>query len=255
MSTGSSSNSRGHDDMNTEESKMNVFQALIKHEPHFLDRPLADLLPMRFMGEVAVNAYRGLIRHLNDLPLSLEEKESRLKDGQDAGKALLMIEERIGKLLPTAEEAERGAIKQRGIPWEERKRSGAPKVLPEGISSKQAYHARAIASHPAEVAEAIREAEENEDIPTKTAVLNKIAYKRELERVKGTREKTQLEMRADAFIYFSKLQEAARLIPAFPPKQLNEKDLNTIRALALSIIKKLEVFQNGKTTESLRITG
>jgi hypothetical protein len=39
-----------------------------------------------------------LIKRLDDLPLSLEEKESRLKDGQDAGKALLAIEAKIGEL-------------------------------------------------------------------------------------------------------------------------------------------------------------
>jgi hypothetical protein len=146
--------------------KTNIFQALIKRDPDFLD-----------------------------LPLSMKEKESRLRDGQDAGKALLMIEARIGDLLPKPEEARRiGGIEGGLISQGKLKRSSA---RPAGISEKQAIHARAIAHHPAEVAEVIKEAEENEDIPTKTAVLNKIAYKQEAARKKGNLEATQLEMSFD----------------------------------------------------------
>jgi hypothetical protein len=229
--------------------KTNVFTALIKAQPHFLERPLADLLPMRFMGDVAVNAYRGLIKHLNDLPLSLEEKQSRLKDGQDAGKALLMIEARIGELLPTAEEARKNAVGGTRVgPDGTTRKGGGVSTLPPGISSKQAQRARAISTHPHEVAEAIDEAIENEDIPTKTAVLNKIAYKQELARVKGTRAKTQIEMAADAYLYYSKLEDALHLIPSAPPKELKEKDFLQIKAVALSIIHKLEVF-NGTQSE------
>jgi len=213
----------------------NVFQALIKHEPHYLDRPLKDLLPLRFMGEVAVNAYRGLIKRLDDLPLSLEEKESRLKDGQDAGIALLAIEAKIGELLPDDARLIHG------------KGEAGIKKLPKEINYRQAYRARAIHSHPAEVAEVIKEAKKNEDIPTKTAVLNKIAYKRELERVKGTREKTQLEMAGDAYLYYSKLIDALALIPLKPPKELREKDFLRIKAVALSIIQKLKEFMNEQT--------
>ena len=57
------------------ENKTEIFNELIKREPNFLDRPLEDLLPMRFIGEVAVNAYQGLIKHLDNLPLAQEEKE------------------------------------------------------------------------------------------------------------------------------------------------------------------------------------
>ena len=226
--------------------KTNVFQALIKREPDFLARPLAELLPMRFMGDVAVNAYRGLIKHLDDLPLSLKEKESRLKDGQDAGRALLMIEAKIGELSerePRVESAKGRKTGSGGIP-----QGQLPKHERLGLTEKQMHRAQAIHKHPEAVAEVIREAEENEDIPTKTAVLNKIAYKRELERVKGTREKTQIEMKADAYLYYSRLQEALHLIPAAPPQELNERDFLQIKAVALSIIHKLEEF-NGKKSE------
>ena len=201
---------------------------------------------MRFMGDVAVNAYRGLIKHLDDLPLSLEEKESRLKDGQDAGKALLMIEARIGELLPKDARLIQ-TERMRGIPSKEHL---GIRGLPEGINPKQAFRARAIAAHPAEVEEVIKEAEENEDIPTKTAVLNKIAYKQELARKKNGQDKTRFEMRGEAYIYYSKLQVALATIPTAPPKDLAERDFIAIKALALLIIKRLEVFQHGTKDEN-----
>jgi len=226
------------------ENKTEVFQELIKRSPNFLDRPLAELLPMRFMGEVAVNAYRGLIARLDDLPLSLEEKESRLRDGQDAGRALLTIEARIGELYK--------AIPDRMKP----KGSSVTKkeeIAGDNKSAKRKHfeQAKIISEHPAEVEEVIKEAEENEDIPTKTAVLNKIAYKKELARQKDKREKTQFEMKGEAFIYYTKLEQALSFIPTTPPCDLMEKDYLRIKAIALLIIKRLEVFQDGTTTKSL----
>ena len=228
-----------------------IFNELIKRQPDFLDKPLKELLPMRFMGQVAVNAYQGLIKRLDDLPLAQEEKEAKLKDGQDAGKFLLAIEAKIGKLLPPPEEMRRlFAEKQKGIPRSKLKSAGIS-ILPKNIDSQTAFKAREIARHPEEVEEVIREAEENEDIPTKTAVLNKIAYKREKARKKGTMETTRLEMKANAYLYYTKLEEACRLIPSRPPSDLIEKDYIAIKAIALLIINKLEVFRNGKKDESL----
>lgn len=229
-------------------NKTQIFQELIKREPNFLDRPLDELLPMRFMGEVAVNAYRGLIKRLDNLPLANEEKAAKLKDGQDAGIALLAIESKIGELLPPPEETEPASPGKDGGKFEAGKRR-----LPNGIDSSQAYKSRQIARHPEAVAEVIKEAEANEDIPTKTAVLNKIAYQREKERQKVTREKTRLEMRADAYLYYSKLEDAFSIIPANPPSDLNEKDFIKIKAMAISIIKKLGVFidEKNKKKESL----
>jgi len=234
------------------ENKTEIFHELIKREPNFLDRPLEELLPMRFMGEIAVKAYQGLIKRLDNLPLAQEEKEAKLKDGQDAGKTLLMIEAKIGKLLPSSKEAmQLGGKGTKGLSNEERKRVGTPKVLPTDMTSTQANRARQIASHPEEVEEVIKEAEENEDIPTKTAVLNKIAYKRELERKKGDREKTQIEMRGDAYIYYSRIEQAFQLIPSKPPVDLLEKDYLMIKAIALSILKKLEIFFDEKKYKDL----
>lgn len=217
-----------------------MFQALIKRSPDFLDHPLADLLPMRFMGEVAVNAYRGLIKRLKDLPLSMKEKEARLRDGQDAGKALLMIEAKIGEL--TIKEPQEH---YQGIPKGDADAKNKPlKYERLGMTRAQMHRAQAIHTHPKEVAEIIKEAEENEDIPTKTAVLNKIALKQANERAKNRPPASKLRMVGEAFVYYSKLTQACALIPAEPPQDVTEKDFLEMRAMWLLIFKKGKPFSD-----------
>jgi hypothetical protein len=237
-----------------ETAKANVFQALIRREPNFLDKPLEELLPLRFMGEVAVNAYQGLIRRLDDLPLAEEERKAKLSDAQDAGAALLAIEARIGELAKKEPQVQSPKKKGEGVAPSRvtALASGKPpKNERLGMTRHQMYVAETIASHPEAVAEVIAEAKKNEDIPTKTAVLNKVAYKLEKERVKKKRETTRTEMRADALQYLLKLEQAAHLIPARPPKNLFEKDFLVIKAKALLIMKRLELFRDAQAIEIL----
>ncbi len=219
---------------------MEVFNELIKYEPGFLDRPLKELVPLRFLGEVAVEAYKALIKRIDNLPMAQEEREGKIKDGQDAGKALLTIEAKVGELtipLHTTEEYHDAGFKDEN----------------KGTLHRKIHYAREISRHPEEVQEAIEEAEENEDIPTKTAVLNKIRYKKELERKESTPPKMTLELAGEEFVYKNKLMQVINILPAFPPKNLTEHGYKELSALAQIIIKRLEVFQNGEKKESLRI--
>lgn len=126
--------------------------------------PIEELVPLSFIGQKAVTFYREKVKLMNQLDIAEEQKQATLADGQDAGRLLLEIEARIGELLPDMEEVRRKGGSRR---------SAYPEEL-SGKNRRKAQAARAIASHPEAVAEVIHEAEENEDIPTKTAVLNKI---------------------------------------------------------------------------------
>lgn len=225
---------------------MEVFNELIKYEPNFLDRPLEELVPIRFLGEVAVDAYKALIKRIDNLPMAQEEKEAKLADGQDAGKALLSIESKIGELynkIPSTEH----------LGLEGNLKKGKYETIEEhGISRFNAKRAQTIFKHPQEVQEIIKEAEENEDIPTKTAVLNKIKYKKEIERVKGERKKTKMELRGEELAYNVKLQKAVNIIPPCPPSNMTEEGFRINKALALIIIKRLEVFDNGEKESNSR---
>ncbi len=151
-------------------NKMDIFNELIKYEPGLLEKPIEELVPISFIGGAAIQAYRSIVSKLPNLPMTQEQKEKTLRDGQDAGKMLLAIEGRIGELLPESKEAKRlgGGSGSTGR-----------KTRPDGITEKMAHTARIITRHPTEVKEVIKEAEENEDIPTKTAVVNKVKQKKE----------------------------------------------------------------------------
>ena len=96
----------------------------------------------------------------------LGERKATLRDGQDAGEMLLDIEARIGELLPEATKTH--------IPRRDMAKGPAEKSLPEGIDYRRAYKARTIAKHPEIVEKVKAKARENEDIPTKTAVISEI---------------------------------------------------------------------------------
>jgi len=91
---------------------------------------------------------------------------------------LLDIEARIGELLPSERET-RG-----GVPRHTQRGEGGifQKKIPKGITHRQLEGSRAIATHPDIVERVKAQARENEDIPTRTAVLSEIKYQKEKDR-------------------------------------------------------------------------
>jgi hypothetical protein len=161
--------------MSDRRSDMDVFGELIKYDPGLLDRPIEELAPISFIGQAAVAGYRSLVGRLDSLPMTEEQKGKTLKDGQDAGRMLLAIETRIGELLPEDLRkipGTRGG--SRSATSNNDRDRGAVKTTPEGMTKHSVFNARTIAKNPDVVDEVISEAVENEDIPTKAAVLAKI---------------------------------------------------------------------------------
>ncbi len=221
-------------------SEMEIFNELVKREPRLLDRPIEELLPIRYIGEAAVAGYRALVLKLDDLPMTQEQRAKTLADGQDAGKMLLAIEGRIGKLIPKAPRGDRHSS-------DFKKKSEEIKKI--GATGDQRYVAHAIADHPEAVEEVIKEAEESEDIPTKAAVLNKITQKRQKEYAETHKqeiEKTKLEMTLEQTQFLNILEWIIEKLPRTPPKDWTEKGVQMAKGLVKIIIKRLEVFTDGE---------
>ena len=204
---------------------MDVFGELIKHEPRLLERPIEELAPISFIGQAAVAGYRALIGRLDSLPMTEDQKTKTLADGQQAGKMLLAIEGRIGELLPSMDEVRRKGGSRRS-------------AYPDGYGGDKGRHraqkARAIADNPEAVAEVIAEAEENEDIPTKTAVLNKVRFKKEKERREAAearnKDKPEVIMSMDEQRYLHGLDQALLAIPSTPPRDWHPGPLQQAKA-------------------------
>ena len=141
---------------------------------------LDNLAPMNFIGEAAVEIIRAKIKMMAQLQLTEEQRKATLRDGQDAGEMLLDIEARIGEL----------AMKEPGSRHKRRSYKGKSSPVHSEVHRKinvwasmaDAYTPKPFIDNPDIVARVIAQARENEDIPTKTAVLNEIDNQRSIDR-------------------------------------------------------------------------
>jgi len=230
------------------EEAMELFK-LVKAN-NLLPGKLDDLVPLSFIGSAAVRYYRDVIGLMDQLGIAESQRKATLRDGQDAGELLLDIEERIGNLLPSVPEVRKMIGKtQKGIPIAQRKGGSGPDY-PAGINEKKAHQARTIARHPEIVAKVKAQARENEDIPTKTAVLNAISYEKEKAR-RESAEKGKSETMSLATVeqatYLNALDRCISILPQKPPKYWSEGTLKEATIKARIIIKRLEVFNGEKS--------
>ncbi len=219
--------------------EMDIFNELIRYEPGLLEKPIEELVPISFIGSAAIQAYRSIVSKLPNLPMTEEQKKKTLADGQDAGKMLLAIEGRIGELLPAVPNGDRKTDRFQNLAEDAEK---------TGLTQPQRSNARTIARHPTEVAEVIKEAEENEDIPTKTAVLNKVRLMKEQKR----RIEAEKIVKPDIIIsleeqeYLMKLEKTIYACPKENeiPKNWHDEPFKQACNMARIIYNRLEVLLN-----------
>lgn len=225
------------------EEAMEMFK-MVK-QAGMLPAKMDELMPLSFIGRAAVTFYKAKIKAMNQLKMTESQRKATLRDGQDAGEMLLDIEARIGQLLPSREEI-RDTVKKNLKKGPVASDEGVGKLLPEGLDKGNAYKFRAIAENP-EIVEKIKaQARENEDIPTKTAVLNAISAERE--KASRKKEKEYVEdsrtiIALEESSYLLALEQCIRLLPQRPPKAWSGEALKQAKAYAKIIIKRLGVFQ------------
>jgi hypothetical protein len=218
------------------EEAMEIFNIIKQH--NLLPATLDGLVPISFAGQKALRFYRDIVKDMEELGMTQEQQKVTLRDGQDLGEMLLDIEAKIGELLPSAEDnrkagGKRGRAAQLGERLE--------RVLPDGITMHKAHQARAIKNNPEIVAKIKAQARANEDIATKTAVLNAIGYEKEKQR-KALVTITKEPIAAEQAKYLLGLDQAILAIPRKPPTHWNERALNEAMSKAKIIRDRLEVF-------------
>lgn len=199
-------------------NKMDTFNELIRRQPNFLQLPLEKLIPISFIGDSAVAAYRTLVGQLKRSDKLDEQNRSTLKDGQNAGKMQLYIQAAIGERLIE----DRPDATGKGMTNKDRQRAastGSP------MSRHQRLIARTIAKHPEAIEKTIREAEENDDIPTKTGVVHNVelAQGREHRKEEQERIKSEYELSAEAFDYFRMIEGLSNKLRIERVPDLTEK--------------------------------
>ncbi len=207
-----------------------------------LPQKLTDLVPLSFIGQAAVSFYREKIKLMDKLNVTEAQRKATLKDGQDAGEMLLDIESRIGELASKEPiSASRPISPKAGFAP-----SGQPpKHERLGIPEKRMRHAQAISRHPDIVEKVKAQARENEDIPTRTAVINQIRYEEEKKRSdQANKAKTESKslIAIEQVQYINKLDQIIHILPQQPPKDWNDGAFREAKTKAQIIIKRLEVF-------------
>jgi hypothetical protein len=232
------------------EEAVEIFQLAIKQKDLSLEK-IDDLVPMSFVGQAAVNFYRDKIKLMDQLNMTEEQRKATLKDGQDAGEMLLDIEGRIGELAlkepqiqskPIHKKGHKGALgtQPSGEP---------PKHERLGLPSERKMQASQIIHKNPKIVEKVKaQARANEDIPTKTAVLNEIRYEKEKERRKkaeANKTENKVVTSIEQIEYINALERCISILPQKPPEKWDEKPLKEATGYAKIITKRLEVFVNG----------
>jgi hypothetical protein len=240
------------------EEAMEMFK-LVKAQG-LLPEKMNDLVPLSFIGQAAIAFYRAKIKVMDQLGMTEAQRKATLRDGQDAGEMLLDIEARIGELsLKEPQIQTEPRVGPNGAFVGKISSGKPPKYERLGIpSEKRMKQSQTIHNNPVIVAKIKAQARENEDIPTKTAVLNAIHYEKEKERQAAAAPVREAMRRAypeDQLIYINALDQCIRVLPQKPPRDWNENAFREAKAKAIIIKNRLEVFTCNQSNQSKSITG
>lgn len=169
-----------------------------------LPSKIEDLSKFILIGREKLTAVRAEIRAIDKLGLAKEVREQKKQEAQELGEALLDAEARIGEMLKDLPSPTGSKIGKRGI----------EKTLPEGITHKQSHYFQTLAENKEIIEQVKAEARENDDIPTRTAVLDKVKEVKKNEAVKAKikeREVKALNVDIKNFVCGDSLVELAKL--------------------------------------------
>ena len=160
-----------------------------------LPNNIEDLAKFVLVGREKLVSVRASIRAIDKLELAEEVREQKREEAQMLAEALIDAEVRIGDLLKQIPKAKNQYAKDNGV------HSTKKEVINNlGFNEKQAQRFETLSNNKDIVEQVKAEARENEDIPTRTRVLQLVKEKtkeekdreylqarfKEIERIKGT---------------------------------------------------------------------
>ena len=142
---------------------------------------IEDLTKFILIGREKLVAVRAEIRAIDKVGLAEEVRKQKLEEAQDISEAVLDAEVKIGELMAKLPKSQ-GARTDKQL-----RRSGEPRSKIEvieaaGFSRMQAQRFEALAKNPELVEQAKAEARENDDIVSRSLVLEKVKQKKREEK-------------------------------------------------------------------------
>lgn len=137
-----------------------------------LPTTLDELSRFVLVGREKLNAVRAEIRAIDKVGLAQEVRQQKLREAQEISEAVLDAEVRIGQLMakvPKQNTHNRATIRQdSAVP------SKTEVIEQAGFTPKQVQRFETLAAHPEIVEQAKAQARENEEVVSRTDVLNMI---------------------------------------------------------------------------------
>jgi N6-adenosine-specific RNA methylase IME4 len=161
---------------------------------HDLPANIDDLSKFVLVGREKLVAVRAEIRAIDKVGLAQEVREQKLKEAQDIADAVLDAEVRIGELMSRVPKASGGDRRSEnfksdnGVVFEKPK---ADIIRDAGFTPKQVQRFQTLAAHPEIVEQAKAEARENDDIVSRSLVLNMVKERQREEREARREEERQ----------------------------------------------------------------
>ncbi|MEG1814000.1 MAG: hypothetical protein RR337_11980 [Clostridia bacterium] len=165
-----------------------------------LPSAIEDLSKFVLVGREKLTSVRAEIRAIDKLQLAEDVREQKRAEAQMLADTLLDAEVRVGELfkkMPTTSGGDRRSVnfkKPSGGQFETTQESKAQVTERLGFDRHQVQRFETLADHPDLVAQVKAEARENDDLPTRTAVLNLAKYKAEKDKAAYARIDNECEL-------------------------------------------------------------
>lgn len=143
---------------------------------------LEDLSKFVLVGREQLVAVRAAIRAIDKVGVAQEVRKQKLKEGQQIAEAVLDAEVRIGELMREVPKASGGDRRSENfknntdVTFEKQKKQV---ISDMGFTPMQVSRFETLAAHPEAVERAKAEARENQEMVTRSSVLEKVASEKE----------------------------------------------------------------------------
>lgn len=138
---------------------------------------IEDLSKFVLVGREQLVAVRAAIRAIDKVGVAQEVRKQKLKEGQEIAEAVLDAEVRIGELMREVPKASGNQYTVQLPTAGQKQKSEVIKDM--GFTHSQVQRFETLAAHPEAVERAKAEARENDEIVTRSSVLEKVASEKE----------------------------------------------------------------------------
>ena len=155
-----------------------------------LPATIEDLSRFVLVGREKLVAVRAEIRAIDKVGLAQAVREQKLKEGQAVSEAVLDAEVRIGQLMREVPKGTNGGANQyraKTTAESEERKPKAEVIREAGFTPKQVERFQQLAEHPEIVEAAKVEARENDDIVSRSLVLNMIRAQKKADQIEQAR--------------------------------------------------------------------